>query len=162
MHDFVIRNALIMDGSGGEARQCTQGAVGGGRGMSCYDLKGGIGTASRQVGEYALGALVLTNFGSLKDLRIEGRLVGEELKQIEAISSSIERSRVPRSRGEQGSVIVLLAIAAAPRPAAIVRATGLGAAAFFPRASFCIRAAVHWRLSADGCACGVSDAKGPL
>ncbi len=86
-----------------------QGAVGAGRGMACYDLKGGIGSASRQFNGYSLGALVLSNFGSLEDLRIEGRRVGEELRQIEAISRSIEQSRTQSEAGEQGSVIVLLA-----------------------------------------------------
>ena len=87
----------------------TQGAVGAGRGMCCYDLKGGIGTSSRQIKEYALGALVLTNFGSLKDLRIEGRLAGEALLGFEEISRSIEFTKTQRNPGEQGSVIVLLA-----------------------------------------------------
>src|SRR5699024_1487494 len=44
-----------------------QGSVGAGRGMSCFGLKGGIGSASRVVGgeggRYMLGALVLANFG---------------------------------------------------------------------------------------------------
>src|SRR5512140_3068581 len=43
-----------------------QGSVGAGRGMSCFGLKGGIGTASRRVpvphGEVRVGALVLANF----------------------------------------------------------------------------------------------------
>lgn len=43
------------------------GAVGAGRGMSCYHLKGGIGSASRvfEIGgqTYTLGALAMTNFG---------------------------------------------------------------------------------------------------
>ena len=96
-------------GSPGGAQGVLQGAVGAGRGMCCYDLKGGIGTASRQIKEYTLGALVLTNFGSLKDLRIEGRPVGEALLEFEEISRSIESTRARRNPGEQGSVIVLLA-----------------------------------------------------
>lgn len=59
------------------------GAVGAGRGMSCYWMKGGIGSASRVFeicGErYTLGALVMTNFGSLKDLMICGDPVGKRL-----------------------------------------------------------------------------------
>ena len=89
--------------------QGLQGAVGAGRGMACYDLKGGIGSSSRKVKEYSLGALVLSNFGSLRDLRIEGRPVGEELGLIETISSSIEQGTQWTESGEQGSVIVLLA-----------------------------------------------------
>ena len=59
------------------------GAVGAGRGMSCYRLKGGIGSASRvfTIAEktYTLGALVMTNFGSLRDLMISGDPVGRRL-----------------------------------------------------------------------------------
>ena len=59
------------------------GAVGAGRGMSCYGLKGGIGSASRVFecnGQtYTLGALVMTNFGSLKDLIISGDKAGKRL-----------------------------------------------------------------------------------
>ena len=59
------------------------GAVGAGRGMSCYHLKGGIGSASRvfEVGgqSYTLGALAMTNFGSLVDLTIAGERIGKKL-----------------------------------------------------------------------------------
>ncbi len=56
------------------------GAVGAGTGMSCFGLKGGIGSASRCVrldGEaYHLGALVLANFGRAGDLRLpDGRRI---------------------------------------------------------------------------------------
>ena len=50
-----------------------------------------------------------SNFGSLKDLRIEGRPVGEKLLGFEEISRSIEFTKAQRNPGEQGSVIVLLA-----------------------------------------------------
>jgi D-aminopeptidase len=50
------------------------GAVGAGTGMSCFGLKGGIGSASRRVrldGEtWHLGVLVLANFGRAGDLRL--------------------------------------------------------------------------------------------
>src|SRR5699024_1367710 len=45
-----------------------EGAVGAGKGMVCFGYKGGIGTASRMVGNhdpsYTVGTLVLTNFGN--------------------------------------------------------------------------------------------------
>ena len=54
------------------------GAVGAGRGTCCHSLKGGIGSASRQLeldGEvYTAGVLVQTNHGRLADLRLpDGR-----------------------------------------------------------------------------------------
>ncbi|WP_413787077.1 P1 family peptidase [Rossellomorea sp. YZS02] len=79
-----------------------EGAVGAGTGMLCYSLKGGIGTASRIMkmnhGTYTMGVLVLTNFGILSDLTINGRAVGEELK--EAILES-------REERDKGSVIII-------------------------------------------------------
>ncbi|PEK98340.1 P1 family peptidase [Bacillus sp. AFS017336] len=61
-----------------------EGTVGAGTGMLCYSLKGGIGTASRLMkmdhGTYTMGVLVLTNFGILSDLKVNGKPVGKELK----------------------------------------------------------------------------------
>jgi D-aminopeptidase len=56
------------------------GAVGAGTGMSCFGLKGGIGSASRRLrldgAMYHLGVLVLANFGRAGDLRLpDGRRV---------------------------------------------------------------------------------------
>lgn len=62
------------------AEEFELGAVGAGAGMSCFGLKGGIGSASRRMqldGEaYHLGVLVLANFGRAGDLRLpDGRRV---------------------------------------------------------------------------------------
>lgn len=63
-----------------------EGAVGAGTGMLCYSLKGGIGSASRKMdmqhGTYTIGVLVLSNFGILSDLRVNGKAVGQELKDF--------------------------------------------------------------------------------
>jgi D-aminopeptidase len=40
-----------------------EGSVGAGTGMVCFDYPGGIGTASRRVGEHHVGVLLLCNFG---------------------------------------------------------------------------------------------------
>lgn len=60
-----------------------QGNVGAGVGMSCFQLKGGIGSASRMVAikgrSYTVGMLALSNFGMLEDLIIDGIPVGLEL-----------------------------------------------------------------------------------
>ncbi|MCA7082304.1 P1 family peptidase [Cupriavidus sp. DB3] len=58
-----------------------QGAVGAGRGMSAFGVKGGIGTASRLAGPYRVGALVLANYGTPAMLTVAGRRVGAELAQ---------------------------------------------------------------------------------
>lgn len=75
-----------------------EGCVGAGTGMQCMDFKGGIGTASRIVpGGFTLGALVLTNFGERRDLRIDGVPIGREIDDL-----------MPRSRSD-GSCVVLVA-----------------------------------------------------
>ena len=60
-----------------------EGAVGGGTGMTCYDFKGGIGTASRKLpdklGGYTVGVLTQTNFGWRPQLMIDGVPIGREL-----------------------------------------------------------------------------------
>lgn len=81
-----------------------EGAVGAGRGMLCYSLKGGIGSASRLLemghGTYTLGVLVLTNFGILGDLRINGKAVGQELK--EAMTEKYKEE-------DKGSIMIIVA-----------------------------------------------------
>lgn len=78
-----------------------EGNVGAGTGMSCYGWAGGIGTASRLVGEadnrWTVGALVLANFGRGADLLITGVPVG----QLLAAGTAGGR--------DQGSIIVILA-----------------------------------------------------
>jgi len=58
-----------------------QGAVGAGTGMMCFDWKGGIGSASRRTPgtDTTVGVLLLTNFGSREELRVDGVPVGRLL-----------------------------------------------------------------------------------
>lgn len=87
-----------------------QGAVGAGRGMSCFQLKGGIGTASRLVDvagkSYTVGALVLANMGKLADLRWGAWPVGALAQQrVQALDG-----RAALGDGvDKGSIIMLLA-----------------------------------------------------
>ena len=79
------------------------GAVGAGRGMSCYQFKGGIGSASRVVEahgtSYTLGCLALTNFGEMAEFTLGGCPTGLE-------ADSIMKAEPLK---EQGSCIVILA-----------------------------------------------------
>jgi D-aminopeptidase len=58
------------------------GAVGAGTGMSCFGLKGGVGSASRRLrvdhAGFHLGALVLANFGRAGDLRLPMGMPGPQ------------------------------------------------------------------------------------
>lgn len=79
-----------------------EGDVGAGKGMTCHDLKGGIGTSSRKIevdGEvFTLGVLVQTNHGSLSDLRIDGQNVGADIER-----------RIHEDTPDQGSCIMIVA-----------------------------------------------------
>lgn len=63
-----------------------EGAVGAGRGTTCFGCKGGIGSSSRVLTfggrEYTLGVLVQSNFGSTRDLRLNGHRIGPEVAEI--------------------------------------------------------------------------------
>ncbi len=82
-----------------------QGAVGAGRGMSCFGLKGGIGSASRLVSvasaNYTVGALVLSNFGKLQNLSWLGQPLGKRLVQ--------QAPRPLSQPPDKGSIIMLIA-----------------------------------------------------
>jgi D-aminopeptidase len=97
-----------------------QGAVGAGAGMVCFDWKGGIGSSSRRAGEHTVGVLLLTNFGSGEQLRVDGVPVGELLD---------ERPDKPPEPG--GSCIAVLATdapLAPPQLERLARRAGLGLA----------------------------------
>jgi L-aminopeptidase/D-esterase-like protein len=50
--------------------------------MECHEFKGGIGTSSRKVGEYVVGALVQCNYGYRETLTIAGVPVGVEIADL--------------------------------------------------------------------------------
>lgn len=84
-----------------------EGSVGAGTGMITCDFKGGIGSSSRKLtmrdGGYTVGVLVLSNFGRMSDLRMDGVPVGELLVQ------KLATSAVPRRERTYGSIIAVVA-----------------------------------------------------
>src|SRR5436305_5689209 len=80
--------------------EVAEGNVGGGTGMICHELKGGIGTASRAVGAHVVGVLVQANYGRRRRFRVDGIPVGELLG---------ERIPLPGRSGEAGSIIGVVA-----------------------------------------------------
>jgi len=78
----------------------SEGNVGGGTGMICYEFKGGTGTASRKLdakfGGYTVGVLVQCNCGRRDQLTIAGVPVGREITEHPAY-------------GDQGSIIIVVA-----------------------------------------------------
>jgi D-aminopeptidase len=77
-----------------------EGGVGGGTGMVAFGFKGGIGTASRvlpaEQGGFTVGVLVMSNFGSRRQLTIAGVPVGKELAGYQ------------EEREEDGSIMVVV------------------------------------------------------
>ena len=85
-----------------------QGAIGAGRGMCAYGLKGGIGSSSRVIRfsdeAYTLGVLILANFGVLKTLNLGGRAIGEEILAL--MESESKSEELPKE--ERGSIIIII------------------------------------------------------
>lgn len=92
----------------------TEGAVGGGTGMMCFEFKGGIGTSSRiastPVGDFTVGVLVQANFGTRDELRVDGVPVGREIGYDQVPSPR-------RRRPPAGSIILIVATDAPLLPA---------------------------------------------
>jgi len=102
--------------------QPAQGSVGAGRGMSGFQLKGGIGSASRRVPmshaqpheaiqqgrpgprTFTVGALVLSNYGVLPNFCWGGERLGPQLATL-----LDDEARAQAQAPEKGSIIMVLA-----------------------------------------------------
>jgi L-aminopeptidase/D-esterase-like protein len=103
--------------AGASSGVVAEGSVGGGTGMRAFGFKAGIGTASRVVGDYTVGALVQANFGKREQLTIAGVPVGRQITDL-----------IP-TEGDtgDGSVIVVLATNAPLLPHQLRRLAKRGA-----------------------------------
>ncbi len=99
--------AALDSARGGVVRE---GNVGGGTGMVAHGFKGGIGTASRRVGErYTLGVLVQANYGTREALTIAGVPVGREVAGAERERGGVEAADGMPPADRDGSIIVVVA-----------------------------------------------------
>jgi D-aminopeptidase len=102
---------------GAQAGFVSEGSVGAGTGMMTCGFKAGIGTASRRVaaetGTEVIGVLVLTNFGMMRSLRVDGVPVGELLEPKFAHLAT--RTTTP------GSIIAIVATDAPLLPSQLSR-----------------------------------------
>lgn len=97
-----VKEAHVFEAIENASKDFDEGAVGAGTGMSCFKLKGGIGTSSRQIAldhTYHLGAMVLSNMGQTRDLTICGNNIGTE------ILDRMSEDPLP----DVGSIIIILA-----------------------------------------------------
>ncbi|KAK4072604.1 hypothetical protein H0G86_012775 [Trichoderma simmonsii] len=113
------------------AMQVPEGNTGGGTGTICQGFKGGTGSSSRVIdglisegGEgskpvkYTIAALVQTNFGTSRDLRVGGVPVGQLMKEEVIADASTRRE----DEGvKDGSIIVVLATDAPLHPLQLQR-----------------------------------------
>jgi D-aminopeptidase len=113
-----VARALRIAASGTVAEGC----VGAGAGMIAFDWKAGIGTASRALADLdaTVGVLVLANFGTAEQLRVDGVPVGRTLDPA-------SRTR-PAPAGSCIVVVATDAPLAASQLERIARRTGLGLA----------------------------------
>jgi D-aminopeptidase len=136
--------AAIEAARGSEAGPVALGVVGAGTGMRAFDLKAGIGSASRLVRPihrwsvepvegaptFTVGVLVMANFGDLARLTVDGVRVGEALL-ADGWSTDLHPQTSVRVRGGEGSCIVIVATDAplfAHALQRVVRRVGLGLA----------------------------------
>ena len=86
-----------------------EGAVGAGTGMTSYDFKGGIGTASRMLskedGGFTVGVLVNANMGRRHQLTVAGVPVGREISDL----MPLEGGGPPAGGAADGSIIIVVA-----------------------------------------------------
>ncbi|WP_343551710.1 P1 family peptidase [Pantoea sp.] len=103
---LAITEAMAQQALDNAAPDFDRGSVGAGRGMSCFSLKGGIGSASRVIPSLnaTLGVLVLANFGALTALTLDGVRLGE---MIAPLLPELTPQR------DAGSIIIIMATDAA-------------------------------------------------
>ncbi len=99
---LAITEAMAHEALQTASADFARGSVGAGRGMSCFSLKGGIGSASRLIPSLnaTLGVLVLANFGALEALTLDGVRAGEMIAPLLA-------GETPQL--DAGSVIIIMA-----------------------------------------------------
>lgn len=105
-----VAAALAAARRSGDFAPVAEGCVGGGTGTRCYGWKGGIGTASRVAGsngQWTLGVLVQSNFGSPEALTVAGMPLGRQLKahNLPAQGGNLD----PDRSTDKGSIMMVLA-----------------------------------------------------
>ena len=104
MRGLHIKEKNVLESIENIKEDFEEGSVGAGTGMISFNLRGGIGSSSRIIEikgkNYTLGSLVLSNFGKIKDLKIQNREIGRQmyLKSKEKVDSR-----------DKGSIIIIIA-----------------------------------------------------
>jgi D-aminopeptidase len=123
-HEDVVAAYDAAMASRGSSSPPDEGAVGSGTGMSCLGFKGGIGTASRVVGDHTVAVLLMTNFGAREELVVSGVPVGRTLGPVASTGSADER----KPAGSCIGIVVTDAPVDGASCARLARRVGLGLA----------------------------------
>jgi D-aminopeptidase len=135
-HDDVVAAYDAAMASRGSSTPPDEGAVGSGTGMSCLGWKGGIGTASRVVGqgsenEHTVAVLLMTNFGGREELVVGGVPVGRMLGSVVSTGQTDGPGSTDGPEKPAGSCIGIVVTDAAVDGAScarLARRVGLGLA----------------------------------
>ena len=108
MNGFHVKPEHVMQAlDSANSGPVSEGNIGGGTGMICYEFKGGTGTASHKLpeklGGYTVGALVQANFGRRYQLTVAGIPVGQHITEDAPFTNGENPFH------EQGSLIVIIA-----------------------------------------------------
>jgi len=126
-HEDVVAAYDAALASRGISSPPDEGAVGSGTGMSCLGFKGGIGTASRVVGDHTVAVLLMTNFGAREELVVNGVAAGRTLgPEPSGVSTSPTDGRKPA--GSCIGLVVTDAPVDGASCARLARRVGLGLA----------------------------------
>lgn len=103
IHNRAVKKEHVFKAIENSCVDFEEGDIGAGKGVSCHQLKGGIGSASRIVKldgkDYTLGVLAQSNHGLLEDLIIDGKSIGKDLaKKINV-----------KEQDDNGSIIIIIA-----------------------------------------------------
>jgi D-aminopeptidase len=107
-----VKTEHVFEALANVSEEFSEGGVGAGTGMSCYGLKGGIGSASRVVTfdekDYTVGVLVMSNFGRPGDLLIDGVAVQRQTAALTSAQTTAQHTSCDDQR-DKGSIIMIVA-----------------------------------------------------
>lgn len=111
---FPLREEHVVAAlDGATSGPVAEGNVGGGTGMTCYEFKCGIGTASRVLeksdGGWTVGVLVQANHGGRRHLRVAGVPVGREIPDLLPEWRSGPESAGGAGAEDAGSILIVVA-----------------------------------------------------
>lgn len=112
IHKRAIKSHHVIEAVESACADFKEGDIGCGKGTSCHQLKGGVGSSSRliEIGEstYTLGVLVQSNHGRLEDLVIDGKRLGREILKSDTYKK-LAPSKSEDTSLDKGSIMIVIA-----------------------------------------------------